>query len=149
MELDNIERYLEKYFEGSSSIAEEKALQDYFAGAEEHIAPHLREYAPVFRYFSRSRDETSTREIRIGTGRRKKHVYGWLSAAAVVAIAAGIWFSGYTSRDKEAEARLAYEETVQALYMIGENLNKGTARMEYLEEFDQTKKRILPERELQ
>ncbi|WP_461532767.1 hypothetical protein [Sinomicrobium sp.] len=147
MELDKIEKYLEKYFEGNSSTAEERILRDYFTNPERDIAPHLREYAVVFRYFSQSRDEISKKEIQLGEQRSKTPIYAWLSAAAVIAIAAGIWFSNYSS-SKDREARLAYEETVQALYMIGENLNKGAEGMEYLEEFDQTKSRILRVSEL-
>lgn len=138
MELVKIEKWIEKYFEGTTTVAEEKALKAYFS--QDEVAPHLREYQPMFRYFSAAREEKSAKEFRIKP-RRKKY-YAWLSVAATMAIAFGIWFSGHSSRE-EKEALLAYEETVEALYMIGENLNKGTDKMEYLNEFEETKNKIL------
>ena len=53
MEFNNINNLLEKYFEGETSIAEEKKLKAYFNSyevKEEHI-----EYAPLFGFFAEAR----------------------------------------------------------------------------------------------
>ncbi|MBC9794819.1 hypothetical protein [Sinomicrobium weinanense] len=139
MELAKIEKWIEKYFEGTTTVEEEKALRTYFS--QDEVASHLRAYQPMFRYFTVAREEKSTKELRMRTGRKKN--YAWLSVAATVAIALGIWFSTRPSVE-EKEALVAYQETVQALYMIGENLNKGTDKIEYLNEFEETKNKILP-----
>lgn len=138
MELAKIEKWIEKYFEGTTTVAEEKALKAYFS--QDEVAPHLRTYQPMFRYFSAAREEKSAKELRIGPKRKKP--FAWVSVAATVAIAFGIWFSGQPSAE-EKEAQMAYRETVEALYMIGENLNKGTHKMEYLNTFEETKNKIL------
>ncbi|MGS2763169.1 hypothetical protein [Sinomicrobium sp. M5D2P9] len=139
MELARIEKLVEKYFESTTTTAEEKELRTYFL--QDEVAPHLRAYQPMFRYFSEAREEKSEKEFRIKPG--KKWNYAWMSVAATVVIAVGIWFSNRPSTE-EKEALLAYQETVQALYMIGENLNKGTDKIEYLNEFEETKNKILP-----
>ncbi|RNL90703.1 hypothetical protein ED312_05885 [Sinomicrobium pectinilyticum] len=139
MELARIEKLVEKYFEGTTTTAEEKELRAYFS--QDEVAPHLVAYRPMFRYFSEARKEKSEKEFRIKPGKRRN--YAWLSVAATVAIAVGIWFSSRPSAE-EKEALLAYQETVEALYMIGENLNKGTDKIEYLNEFEETKNKILP-----
>lgn len=139
MELAKIEQYIEKYFEGTTTLAEEKALKTYFS--QDEVAPHLRAYQPIFRYFSEARKEKSAREFRLKSGR--KRYYAWFSVAATVVIALGVWLSGGPSTE-EKEALLAYEETVQALYMVGKNLNKGANKMEYLNEFEAAKNKILP-----
>ncbi|SFW56478.1 hypothetical protein SAMN02927921_02351 [Sinomicrobium oceani] len=139
MELDRIEKLVDKYFEGTTTVAEEKALRTYFSQHE--VAPHLAAYQPMFRFFSEAKKETSEKDIRIHP--RRKRSYTWLSVAATVAIALGLWFSNKPSA-KDEEALLAYHETMQALYMVGENLNKGADKMEYLNEFEQTRNKILP-----
>lgn len=139
MELAKIEQYIEKYFEGTTTLAEEKVLKTYFS--QDEVAPHLRAYQPMFRFFSEAREEKSAREFRLKSGR--KRYYAWFSVAATVVIALGVWLSGGPSTE-EKEALLAYEETVQALYMVGKNLNKGANKMEYLNEFEAAKNKILP-----
>lgn len=45
-----IERLIDKYFAGETSLAEEQQLRDYFSG--ENVHPDLKEYAPLFQYFN-------------------------------------------------------------------------------------------------
>ena len=44
-----IEQLLAKYFEGTTTIAEEKQLKSYFSS--DTIAPHLEQYKTLFGYF--------------------------------------------------------------------------------------------------
>ena len=44
MALDRIEKLVEKYFEGETSIAEEKELKTYFSSTD--VAQHLEQYKP-------------------------------------------------------------------------------------------------------
>ena len=46
MELHNIEKLIEKYFDATTTIAEEEILRKYFS--EGNIAPHLEQHAPLF-----------------------------------------------------------------------------------------------------
>jgi hypothetical protein len=64
MELTKIEILIEKYFQGETSIAEEKELRSYFSTS--NVAPHLEQYKAMFGYFTeakktriRSRDSTT------------------------------------------------------------------------------------------
>ena len=54
MELDRIENLLEKYFEGETSIAEEKELKVYFSSGD--VAQHLEQYKAIFGYFSEAKE---------------------------------------------------------------------------------------------
>ncbi len=56
MELDRIERLLEKYFEAETTEAEEQVLRDYFTG--DSVAEHLEQYSAMFSFFSSAKQET-------------------------------------------------------------------------------------------
>jgi hypothetical protein len=55
MEPNKIEKLLEKYWEGETTLAEEKELKAYFNQSE--VAAHLKVYQSQFRFFSESAQE--------------------------------------------------------------------------------------------
>lgn len=135
MESVNIEKLLEKYFEATTTAAEEKQLKEYFTQGE--VAPHLEQYAPMFSYFSVAKEERFTRQVSLKT---KRYIYQWVSVAAVAVIALGVFFGKDYQEQKEAE--LAYLETRKALTLLAENLDRGTEKMAYLNEFEEAKQKI-------
>ena len=139
MELDNIEKLLEKYFEATATSAEEKQLREYFSNEE--VAPQLEQYKPLFAYFSEAKQERFTKQVPL---KPRKNYYKWLSIAAVAVIAFGIYFgNAYQERQLEKEQALyAYNETKKALNLLAENFGKGTEKVAYLNEFEETKQKI-------
>ncbi|MEK6155636.1 hypothetical protein WIW50_20420 [Flavobacteriaceae bacterium 3-367] len=138
MELDNIEKLLEKYFEATTTVAEEETLRTYFS--QESVATHLKQYSPLFQYFSKAKEERYTKQVPL---KPRKNYYKWLSIAAVAVLSAGIYF-GKTIHDRN-EATYAYNETKKALSLLAENFGKGTEKMAYLNEFEETKQKIYNE----
>lgn len=139
MELDNIERLLEKYFEASTTVAEEEALKVYFS--QEKVAPHLEQYAPLFQYFSNAKKERFTKQVPL---KPRRSYYKWISVAAVAVLAFGIYFGPDRYRDyqEQKEAEYAYQETRKALNLLAENFGRGTEKMAYLNQFEKTKQKI-------
>lgn len=135
MESDRIEKLLEKYFEATTTSAEEKELKDYFT--QETVAPDLEQYAPMFTYFSKAKEERFTRQVSLKT---RRYIYQWISVAAVAVIALGVFFGRDYQEQKEAE--YAYQETRKALSLLAENLDRGTQKVAYLNEFENTKQKI-------
>lgn len=135
MESVNIEKLLEKYFEATTTTAEEKELKDYFTKGE--VAPHLEQYAPMFSYFSEAKEERFTRQVSLKT---RRYIYQWISVAAAVVIAFGVFLGRDYQEQKEAE--FAYQETRKALSLLAENLDRGTQKVAYLNEFESTKQKI-------
>ena len=144
MELDNIEKLLEKYFEASATIAEEETLKQYFS--QEGVATHLEQYTPMFQYFSKGKEERFTKQLPLSpkiVGARTNY-FKWASVAAVVLLF-GLYF-GKSYQDQQAlekqQAEYAYQETKRALNLLAENFNRGTEKVAYLNEFETTKQKI-------
>nr|WP_315225028.1 hypothetical protein [uncultured Flavobacterium sp.] len=149
MELNNIENIIEKYFQGETSIAEEKQLKDYFSSS--NVAQHLEQYKPIFGYFSQVKEQKSTQEIPLQT---KKRNVAWLSIAASVAVLLGIGTFSYVSEKNTttvvAQSELgtydnpeeALEATQKALALLSNNVNVGIESVQYIKEYEQSKNKI-------
>ena len=138
MELDNIEKLLEKYFEATTTAAEEETLRRYFS--EENVATHLEQYTPMFQYFSNAKEEEFTKQVTI---KPKRNYFKWASVAAVAVLTFGIYFENSRRKQLEQEkAQIAYNETKKALSLLAENFNKGTEKIVYLNQFEETKQKI-------
>ncbi len=135
MELDNIEKLLEKYFEATSTVAEEKTLQAYFS--QESVATHLEQYRPMFNYFSSAKEERYTKQVPL---KPRRNYYKWISVAAVTVLTFGLYFGNAYQERKEAE--YAYQETKKAFELLAENFGRGTEKVAYLQEFEVAKQKI-------
>ena len=135
MELDRIEKLLEKYLEASTSVAEEKELRTYFS--QESVPTHLKQYAPMFQYFSLAKEERFTKQVPLKT---RRDYFKWASVAAVAVLMFGIYFGNEYQKQKEAE--FAYNETKKALSLLADNFSRGTEKVAYLNEFENTKQKI-------
>ncbi|MBT8284100.1 MAG: hypothetical protein HKO75_01860 [Flavobacteriaceae bacterium] len=135
MELVRIEKLIEKYFEARTTEAEEQELREYFTG--EGVEPHLEQYRPMFAYFSHAKQERYTQQVPL---KPRRNVYKWISVAAVVVLVAGIFFGRQYQEQKEAE--YAYLQTKKALGLLAANLDRGTQKVAYLHEFEETKEKI-------
>lgn len=135
MASDRIEKLIERYFEAETTLAEEREIRAYFT--EKEVAPQLEQYRSLFQYVSASKEERFTGELAIRT---RRVPYRWLAVAAVAVMAFGIYFGKSYQEQKEAE--YAYQETRKALALLAENLDKGTKKVAYLNEFEKTKQKI-------
>ena len=141
MELNNIEKLLEKYENAETSLKEEAALKDYFS--QDIIAPHLEEYRALFIYFQESKEERFTKTIPL---RKKTSNMWWLSIAASVVLVFGAYFmnspSGLTASEQK-EAEMAFLETQKAFQLISQNLNKGgEVAIAGLSEFEKAQNKV-------
>lgn len=147
MALDRIEILIEKYFEGETSIAEEKELKAYFSSSD--VAQHLEQYKPVFGYFSQAKQEQFTASIPLKSGKKQKRL-AWLSVAASVVVMLGIGFFAYQNTSEPTQENLgviddpeiAFKETQKALALISKHVNTGIKSVNYLGEYQQSKNKI-------
>lgn len=136
MVLDNdiIEKLLEKYENGETSLKEEQQLKNYFS--QETVAPHLEMYKPMFDYFLGNQQEQFTKHIPLKTKRVIN--YKWISVAAVAVLMVGFYLKSNVNNDLGTynDPEMAYNEVAKSLEMISKTFNKGTSAVGYLETYD-------------
>ena len=146
MEFNKIERLLEKYFEGETTIAEENELKDYFTSS--NVASHLEEYKSLFGYFIESKKEKSSKSTSLISKKRKM---AWLSIAASVVVMLGVGTYTYFSTNEVKQSKElgtyddpkeAFEATQKALAMLSNHVNEGVEGIQYIKVYEVTKNKV-------
>lgn len=146
MESANIHLLLEKYFEGETSLAEERQLSDYFASGD--VAPELQQYRPLFGFFAEAREAQPEKPLVLPV--QRQGTFTWLSVAASVVALLGIGVYGYFNYDTTPQGDLgtyddpevAYREAQKALSLLSSKVNKGMEGVRYIETYEQSKNTI-------
>ena len=156
MVLDNIEKLLEKYDNGETTLQEEQQLKNYFT--KETVAPHLEVYKPMFQYFVITKEEQFTKDVPLKP-RKTLALYKWISVAAVAVLMFGVYTQVNKPSELNDEQLLAYNQTMNALNLVSSqfkkgndnmealglmssSLNKGTENMAYINQFSNTTNKI-------
>jgi hypothetical protein len=139
MELANIEKLLDKYFEATTTVQEEQTLQLYFS--QDNVAPHLQEYQPMFQHFANLKGEQYTKNVPL---QPRKNYLKWISVAAVLILMSTIAITQFISvqPSEEDEALLAYAQFKETMTMVSENFNNGASRINHLNQFTETTNKI-------
>ena len=164
MDLQKIEKLLQKYYNGETSLEEEEVLRTFFSSRD--VPDHLEAEKELFSYYySQSRDEAANPgleekildAIRIEGSRYrmqpvKKRLYLFTSIAASFLILLGsyflitgkngIGFSFKKYEDTYESPELAYLETKKTLLLISEKFNLGTKELQTLSTFDKVAKEL-------
>lgn len=143
MALDNIEKLIEKYFDATTTLAEEKELKAYFSS--DNVAPPLEQYKPIFGFTAQAKQEQFTGTIPLKA--KKSHTVLWLSVAASVVVLLGVGFFTFNHYNQPVsedfgtydDPEVAFRETQKALEMISQSVNEGIESMDYLSEYEQSK----------
>ncbi|SFZ92481.1 hypothetical protein SAMN05428642_102751 [Flaviramulus basaltis] len=137
MVLNNIEKLLEKYENGETSLKEEQVLKNYFSS--DTVAPHLEMYKPMFEYFLVNQQEQFTKDVPLKT--KRTFNYKWISVAAVAVLMLGFYFKQPIESSYKEYAYGTYDnpkdalnELETSLAMISSHFNKGASTVGYLEE---------------
>lgn len=93
---ERISELLEKYFEATATLQEEKMLRNYFQG---DVDSEFLEYKPVFDFFSKER-EMITGVKNSAKGRVERLSFRWMSVAVAASIAIIMFVSLPNKDDK-------------------------------------------------
>jgi hypothetical protein len=152
MELYKIEELLEKYFQGETSIAEEKELTNYFSSS--NVAQHLEQYQPLFGYFSLAKEQINPRELpELSTKKEATSKSVWWSLAASVVILLGIGMYVYTTNETNTSLASnelgtydtpeeAFRETQKALALLSGHVNTGIESVQVIQEYNESKGKV-------
>ncbi len=158
-----IEKLIEKFYNGETSLGEERLLENYFS--QKNIPSSLEAERDLFRFYSSSRndqlpDEQLEEKIIQAiesegadlTGKRRRMIYAVTSIAASMLLLIGSYFiflspsgpglalSGY--KDTFNNPELAYLETQKALLYVSQKLNEGTQELDNLKKFEEGTKEL-------
>jgi hypothetical protein len=146
MAYNKIDSIIEKYFQGETSIAEEKELRSYFSTL--NVAPHLEQYKAMFGFFDHAKQQEFSKELPEKVKTRKVI---WLSIAASIAILLGLvpFFmidSNTVAPQKELgsynDPQRAFKETQKALALLSLQVNVGMESVMYVREYETAKKKV-------
>ena len=146
MELREIENVLEKYFEGETTLSEEKELKVYFTG--EQVAPHLEKYKYLFQYYAKESQLTSTSTYRF-EAKKSTSWYTWIGVAASIALVVGLFLTTSPKPPKEdglgtyEDPEIALQKAKEALNLVAQYMNEGKQGLVYLKEFENTKSKLI------
>lgn len=147
MDLVRIEKLIDKYFDGTTSIAEEKELKAYFSS--QNVAQHLQQYQSVFGYFTLEKKVVFDKPFNIKP-KNKFSVLNLSIAASIVLVLGIIIFKISENQVSKASGEygtydnpeLAMQETQKALALVSEKLNLGIESVSYINEYERSKNRI-------
>jgi len=149
MELQKLERLLDKYFDGDTSLEEEQVLHLYFKSNA--VAAHLEVYRDMFAYFSESKKDKLPEAFSLETEIKTKTrvVSNWkkwysIAALLIVALGAAFFFEQNSNRiaAEEQEAMAAYENAKEALDFISIQFNESSQKLAYVTEFGENSNKI-------
>lgn len=148
MDLQKIEQLLKAYFEGKTSVADEKNLQQYFKSDE--VAPHLEVYKDMFAFFATAKSEKIQITPEFATIKKQSLLMQknkWYGVAALLVVALGITFfmqnnSNTLSQAEQFEAEMAFEKTREALNFFSYYFNESAQKLAFINEFEKSTNKI-------
>jgi hypothetical protein len=154
MNISEIEGLLEKFYDGTTSLPEEKILRDFFQAP--HVPEHLMVHKPMFAFFVREQsgelpdqdfdskltslladEEKQTPVVALPSSRNRMVFLVGIAASFALLIGLFFTFQQDVFRKSEnqmsrADAEVAFTDASDALLLVSGNLNNGLKHMERL-----------------
>ncbi len=128
MDYKEINKILELYFEGETTLEQEKLLKDYFSTSE--IAPGHRPLKKLFDFYQEEKKLKNSKALHFSQFKRKRNYK--LATAAVLILGLGIF--GLLSKQKmESRKNMATTESKKEIFKevkkYSNDLNKGIKQL--------------------
>jgi len=151
MNTKEVEQLIERYFNGDTSLQEEKLLRSFFNSAD--VPPHMESLKWQFMHFEDAKDlflqdeylqvdlktiPEQYPEVKLWNTRRRILWIGGVAAGIVILITAMFQVNLLINRvdDNISEQELAYNQAKQILYFVSKKLNKGTEELTKVEKLE-------------
>ena len=159
MNTSEIEKLLDKFYNGETSLEEEKNLKNFFL--TESVPPHLSIHAEQFLYYSKNAKEKISDPLFEEKFLRKAETvqvimkpvisryYFLMGIAAGLLLLMGLLFTfrqdvlNRTTKENPATSpEMAFKQTQNILMLVSLNLNRGVDKMHYLGQFDKAIQKV-------
>jgi hypothetical protein len=162
-DLKDIEQLLEKYYDGETTLEEERKLQWFFQTQD--VPERLHSEKKMFSYYHTMKKEASSPGLtdkliglvdgqeRLSGRFYRRRVIAWAgSAAAVIVILLAVWLSlekpitkqAYVFQDTYDNPELAYMEARKVLILVSEKMNEGTRNLENFNKINKGMENLKP-----
>ncbi len=142
MESVKIKKLLDNYFEGRTTLEEEKLLEDYFNQPD--VSEELKSYQPLFMGFSMARQDVLDKKITLPEEKKVKFINSkTISIAAAIFVGIGVFVlsqSQITADEKEALEAL--NQSRAKMMMLSEKLNYGADKLQFVSAFSDAAERV-------
>lgn len=147
--MTNIDKLIQKYFEGETSLEDENTIRSYFKS--EKVSPEHKYLKDVFQFFESEQKLGSNFEPDLSfvkSGKPKvRHLLpklmGIAASLLILVTLSTYWFNTNETLYKNKYTQLedpdeALEITLEALGFLGEKFNKGTESMSHMKNLEKT-----------
>lgn len=160
MDYREVRELLEKYWQGESTLQEEKQLKDFFSLHKENLPTDLQQVAELFNFYeveaSQSMGDISlpgTDHLKVKRNSKTIRLKRYWKYAAIFILLLGsvLWYQSTThqSQNNNVVAKNTYEDpekafeaTQKALQILAANLNKGKEGMQKIALFHEAEQKV-------
>ncbi|MDG1930121.1 MAG: hypothetical protein P8I58_02220 [Flavobacteriaceae bacterium] len=140
MELKQVHKYLDLYFEGQTTLEQEAILMDYFA--QPVVDAKLAQFKPYFEAIADERSQTYKGKLPVKPNSKTN----WRKAIAIAAVAIFGFFMTQVNNTQVIQPspeEIVFEEFKAHMYFVSQKLNKGHEGLAHIETFNQTTNKFI------
>lgn len=147
MNNQKLEILLQRYFEGDTSLEEERLLKQCFL--DEEVPAHLKKFRSLFVMLSDEANRTSAREATIEEPATPWYQRGWWRNAAVAAsvmilLGLGLFIDSRLQKVSDQEVLGAYKKTHEAILRASSYLATGKEEAKQIQRFNKAIEQAQP-----
>ena len=152
MNIQEINKLLEQFYNGETTVEDEALLREFFSGKD--VPSHLKNLAPQFLYYRDQKQELVTgkdiegnvmsnieggRILFLPASIRRRIIwFGSVAAGILILITVVIKVNLYTERitDTYTDPEIAFREAKRIMLFVSDRFSKGTGQLEQLSKFE-------------
>jgi hypothetical protein len=130
---------LQRYFEGDTSLEEERLLRQLFLNNE--VPDHLKKYRPLFAMLTDELQHTTSHEFAVPEPAHPWYEHTWwrntaVAAAVVLLLGVGLFIDSHLQKVSDREVITAYKKSQEAVLQASAYLSAGTREMQQVQRFN-------------
>jgi hypothetical protein len=140
MELKQVHKYVDLYFEGQATLEQEAILMDYFT--QPVVDAELAQFKPYFEAIADERSQTYKGKSVVNPNSKTN----WRRIIAIAAVAIFGFFMTQVNNTQVIQPspeEIVFQEFKAHMYFVSQKLNKAHEGLAYIETFNQTTNKFI------